>query len=212
MRNKILGVVFAGLVALIPGVALAQGGGPYGDPSSDPYGDPYYAPRATYGSHFNILLGSNTLSGDFAPWDEHGEFGLQFDFSPPGWSSTYLFGELRVSVSDTVGGFWIGNDELNLGVRQYIENPQMPYAFHYGGGISFISSDLYDATFGDVVVDSASGTGYWLGLGVQFRVGRNMHLGLDYSITHADGSYDPLTFGSQNLGGSHLGLILGWGW
>lgn len=199
------------VLVLAPGAALAQEGGdpyesPAGDPYGDPYGSPFGAPETAYGSHFNVVVGNNSLHDVPGTLGDQLELGLQFDFRPPGWMNTFLFGGVLLGVSDTrPDGIWAGADEIDLGVRQYLEIPDMPYSFHYGGGVAFVDYAEYDEFAGDAEVFSDSGTGYWYGVGVSFRLGARMSLGLDYSVSHADMA------GGVDIGGTHVGVVLGWG-
>ena len=121
--------------------------------------------------------------------------------------------------------------EVDLGVRKVWEFDHSNIRPYVGGGPAFISastrlSDPDDFFFGGAVSDSDLGVGWWAGGGVFWRLGEKLNLGVNARYSTAkveftstgDSATDALLFGGSgarnrtDVGGAHIGLLLGWGW
>ncbi len=95
--------------------------------------------------------------------------------------------------------------ELAAGIRKiWNVGKAHPYV---GGGIASVFAEFKETTTG--VSDDDTGLGGWIGAGVFWRLGHRFNIGVSGRYSRAKATL----FGvDSESGGSHVGLLLGWGW
>jgi len=158
----------------------------------------------------NGLFGQKMLKeSDWAPIENQTEFGLEMTWGKKDWPiyiATDFFGS---TGSDTVAGAKVDGRtaEFGPGVRKIWDaRPIRPYV---GGGLAFIRIDQKGSVPGGTDKGTDWGTGIWLGGGAFWRLGQHFNAGIAARVSIADTR--PLDE-KVSTGGTHLGLLLGWGW
>jgi len=105
--------------------------------------------------------------------------------------------------------------EVDLGIRktwEFVSNPVRPYI---GMGVGLIRGDAevnVDTPFGTFSgEDDDTGFGWWIGGGVYWKLGDKFNLGFNVRHSSAEVDFDELGVKGIDVGGTHAGLILGWG-
>jgi hypothetical protein len=160
--------------------------------------------------HVNLFLGQKQLEHDFQlDVADQDEFGVQVSFGNPDWPVMVAVDLMTSSADERVGPLVVdvSTTELNTGVRKFWEKGRArPYI---GGGLAFINGEVtIDTGLGDLSGDE-SAVGVWIGGGAFWRLGRSFNIGVDARITRAEAEVGGV---DTELGGNHIGLLLGWGW
>ena len=171
------------------------------------------APTAIAGEgHVNLFFGQKQLDDEFEqPIDvvDQDEFGVQVSFGNPDWPVMVAVDLMASSADERVGGIVVdvSTTELDAGVRKFWEKGKArPYI---GGGLALVNGEVtIDTGLFDVSGDE-SGLGVWIGGGAFWRLGRSFNIGVDARITRAEVDVGGL---DTEVGGNHIGLLLGWGW
>jgi len=158
----------------------------------------------------NFFLGQKMLkSGDWEPVEDQPEFGAEVSWGKKSWPiliATDVFGS---SDEQTVSGVKLeGNtSELDLGIRK-IWGDKNVHGF-LGGGFANIHAEAKATLSGLSGSVDDSSPGAWVGGGVFWRLGTRFNIGLSGRLSRAT-----VTFSGVDVeaGGSHAGLLLGWGW
>jgi len=188
------------------------------------------APRSDVKKSFNFFLGGKQID-DFSESETGGDLDHQFDvgiemsFGGYDWPVMLAVDLLGSGADDSFSYYYFGlNDadvkastfEVDFGVRktwEFADNPTRPYI---GGGISTISGAFdidVDTPFGSFDdKDHGWGVGYWIGGGVYWKLGEKFNLGLNLRHSSAEVDFDDFGADNVDVGGTHLGLILGWGY
>jgi len=172
------------------------------------------------GGNLNLFLGAKTLDENDWLANAHGELGLMFDIGGEDWPVA-LAVDLLGSSGDFDGlvySYWdrgiyyyeeeVRTRELNLGVRKYWElhGNMHPY---FGGGLALVELKAKGRLDGGPTYrDSGSGSGLWLGGGIQWRF-EQFNLGFDIRSSFAEVD---LASGDYQGGGGHAGVVLGVNW
>ena len=173
----------------------------------------------------NFVLGGRGLDDDYwRPTEDHGAFGINFDFAKESWpvslalglhgsaGSEDLFEDCHrcdsqpyrgeTEIEATVG-------ELSVGVlwRPETGHKLRPYL---GGGLAFVSAEKESRLrFGGVSDDDES-TGFYLNGGLAWRIGRHVNGGLDARLVTGT---DVTIFDEEgDADYVQLGVLLGYGW
>jgi opacity protein-like surface antigen len=105
--------------------------------------------------------------------------------------------------------------ELDLGARKTWEFANSNIRPYIGGGLAGISGHVsvdVDTPFGSASdSQSDTGLGYWVGGGIYWKLGQKLNLGFNARYSSADVEFDRFDTGKVDAGGTHVGLLLGWG-
>jgi len=165
--------------------------------------------------HANIFLGLKMLDkGDWEPLEDQPEAGVELTWGDSLWPILIATDILRSSDDGTVDAFPIGKIdiegstiELDVGMRKIWEKENVrPFL---GGGIAVARAKIGFDALGLSFSEDGDGVGAWIGGGVFWRVGSRVNLGISGRFSSVDVTIDGEDF---KAGGSHLGLLLGWGW
>jgi len=174
--------------------------------------------QARYHGDLNLFLGQLWLNdGDWSPVDEQPELGLMLNFGEERVRIHFaidLFASSKTaSTTDPVGNPIVkgASHEIAIGVRKvWDEHVTRP---HLGAGVTAIGvSEQLHGPFG-LQTNEDRAYGAWVDVGVSWRLATHLNLGLE-----ARYSYAPATVGAGssarevNIGGVHLGLLIGYGW
>jgi hypothetical protein len=165
-------------------------------------------------NHLHVFLGGKVLDEkDWAPTDVHRALGVALAFGPKSWPvKIAVDGLASDSGSEMLADPELGNvrvaletREAHVGVRKYLETTRViPYV---GGGLAWAQvrsrAALADGRTGSL---SDSSVGYWLGLGMLWRVGARYELGFDFRFSSVDVDFAGFEVGA---GGSTLSFING---
>lgn len=178
------------------------------------------APAAGSSGNLNLFLGAKTLDEDDWLANEHGEIGLMFDIGGENWPVAIAV-DLLGSSGDFDGlvySYWdreiyyyeeeVKTRELDLGVRKYwdLRGRMHPYV---GGGLALVELKAKGRLDGGPTYrESGSGSGLWLGGGIQWRF-EQFNIGFDVRSSFAEVD---LASGDYQGGGGHAGLALGFNW
>jgi opacity protein-like surface antigen len=193
-------------------------------------------PQSDVKKSFNFFLGGkkiddfsdNHTGGDL---DKQGDIGIEMSFGGYDWPVMLAVDLLASGADDDFSYYYYNsallygyiNDadvkassaEIDFGIRktwEFANNPTRPYI---GGGLSAIhgSFDIdVDTPFGSFhEEDSGWGTGYWIGGGVYWKIGEKFNIGLNIRHSSAEVDFDDFGVNNVDVGGTHGGLVLGWG-
>jgi opacity protein-like surface antigen len=166
--------------------------------------------------NLNVFLGQKALDEeDFEPLDEQTQFGLLLDFKKENWPVSfaidYLSSSDDITENDPFTGLGmaieVSTTELDVGLRKIFDGSESRLKPYIGGGIALIDVEIEASVMGflsGTVEDDA--TGYWLNGGVYWTLGEGFNIGVDLRYSSAD------VEGELDIGGTHLGLILGIHW
>ena len=197
-----------------------------------------FVPAAVAETNINFLLGAKFLEEDDWPLgDSQGMFAIQTTFGPKKWPVSIAID--AVGSGHVEEGLKLGDNiqltqdlvqntsELDLGVRKIWQvGKARPFV---GGGLAIVSgrqeayldtlppSEIPDpplppdglSTAAAVIHESDTGVGLWIDGGIFWRLTKRFNLGLEARYSRAE--LDLLVRGAQ-AGGTHVGLLLGFGW
>ena len=161
--------------------------------------------------NLNFFLGQKTLDkDDWAPVEDHGEFGILLDFKPKSWPISIAIDILGSASEETLAGvvYKGTTSEFDVGVRKIWETggPIRPFI---GGGIASIAAEFEVSNGYFLLSDDDTSTGIWINGGVYWTLGKHFNLGLEARYSKAEVKL----FGVDGeAGGSHVGLLLGYHW
>jgi len=168
------------------------------------------------GGNLNAVVGFKELDEEeWGPLDRQDELGVELtiDVGKIGVAADLLRStdEQPFGASQKIEGT---TTELDLGIRKIWGKRLRPF---FGGGLAFIKaeielSDEFGSTSGD-----KSRVGFWLGGGVFYQIAKHLNIGVDVrgSATSSSEEYVPYTLEPNTvpeLGGFHLGALVGVGW
>ena len=165
--------------------------------------------------NLNVFLGQKALDKDnFEPLDEQTQFGVLLDFKKENWPVSfaidYLSSSDDVTENDPFTGLGmaieLSTTELDVGLRKIFDGSDSRLKPYIGGGIALIDVETelsLSGFFSESVKDDA--TGYWLNGGVYWTLGKGFNIGVDLRYSSAD-------IEDVDIGGTHIGLLLGFHW
>jgi hypothetical protein len=161
--------------------------------------------RADSKGSVNFILGGKSLDSDWEPNEDQGEFGAEVTWGPADWPIAFATDILASSAGADLLGIEINDQssELAFGVRKIWEAGRArPYL---GGGVAKLDAQRER---GNVTEDDTT-LGGWIGGGIFWRLGSRFNIGIAARVSRGQ-----VTIGGEDkeAGGSHAGLILGWGW
>lgn len=157
----------------------------------------------------NFIIGQKKLDKDWDPNDSQGEFGAEVTWGPGNWPIAFATDIVASSAGADILGVEVNDQssELAFGVRKIWEaGKARPYI---GGGIAKLEAQRE----ANGVTNKDSTLGGWVGGGIFWRLGARFNIGIAARISRGEISLK--TGGvpqDVEAGGSHAGLILGWGW
>jgi hypothetical protein len=164
----------------------------------------------------NFFLGQKALDeDDWAPVEDQGEFGAEMSWAGPEWPVSIATDVLfSADEQDLIDPFFGGTatltgatSELDVGVRKIWGTKAVrPYL---GGGLAIVNAVVEFEEFGLSVDEEETGLGAWFGGGVFWRLGKKFNIGFSARWSGAE-----VDFGGVDVeaGGTHFGLLLGFGW
>ena len=161
--------------------------------------------RADSKGDVNFIIGQKKLDKDWDPNDSQGEFGAEVTWGGSDWPIAFATDIVASSAAADIIGVEVKDQssELAFGVRKIWEaGHARPYI---GGGIAKLA---VQREAGGVKVDDST-LGAWIGGGIFWRLGSRFNIGLAARISRGQVT---LNGTDTEAGGSHAGLILGWGW
>jgi len=176
------------------------------------------APAAMAGGNVNAFVGFKWLDEEeWAPLDQQDELGVEvtIDVGKIGIAADLLRSNDEQPLIDTlkIEGT---TTELDLGVRKIWGKKLRPF---FGGGLAFIKAEIELSDQFDSAKDDKSRVGVWLGGGVFYQIAKHLNVGVDarFSATSSGQEYAPNTLELEpdtvpELGGFHLGALVGVGW
>lgn len=165
--------------------------------------------RADSKGNVNFIIGGKGLDSDWEPNEDQGEFGAEVTWGPAGWPIAFATDILASSAAADILGVEVNDQssELAFGVRKIWEaGAARPYI---GGGIAKLEAQRE----ANGVTRKDSTLGGWIGGGIFWRLGARFNIGIAARVSRGE-----ITLMSSGIpqdveaGGSHAGLILGWGW
>ena len=161
--------------------------------------------RADSKGNVNFIIGGKKLDKDWDPNDSQGEAGAEVTWGPSNWPIAFATDILASSAGADIIGVEVNDQssELAFGVRKIWEaGSARPYI---GGGIAKLA---VQREAGSTKVDDST-VGGWIGGGIFWRLGARFNIGLAARVSRGQVT---LNGTDTEAGGSHAGLILGWGW
>ena len=169
------------------------------------------SPANAWTGNVNFFLGAKSLDeNDWAPVDQHAEFGVLVDFKQQDWPVSIALDFLGSTEEATELGvnFEGTTSEFDVGVRKIWGTEGSTIRPYIGGGLAFIGAEFKGTAF-TTVSDDDNATGIWLNGGVYWTLNQSFNIGLDLRYSQADVTL----FGvDADAGGTHAGLILGVHW
>ncbi len=166
--------------------------------------DPAIA-RADSKGEVNFIIGKKMLDQDWEPNEDQGEFGAEVTWGGSDWPIAFATDIVASSAGAEILGVEVNDRtaELAFGVRKVWEaGPARPYI---GGGIAKLEAER---KANGVTVDDTT-LGGWIGAGIFWRLGSRFNIGLAARVSRGQVT---LSGTDVEAGGTHAGLILGWGW
>jgi hypothetical protein len=168
-------------------------------------GDPGIA-RAESKGEVNFILGKKMLDqADWEPVEDQGEFGAEVTWGGSDWPIAFATDIVASSHGGDLSFFQVEGQtsELAFGLRKIWEaGAARPYL---GGGIAKIDAQRE----ANGVREDDTALGGWLGAGIFWRLGSRFNIGLAGRVSRGKVTVFGL---EREAGGTHAGLILGWGW
>lgn len=175
---------------------------------------PATARAGDWTGNVNFLLGQKQMDkNDWEPVEDQSEFGAEVTWGKEDWpiqiaTDVFSSSDDQSGVDPLVGAFdlEVKTSELGIGVRKVWEKKKVrPYV---GGGLAYVgvSIDANTEVLGTGSADD-SALGAWAGGGIFWRLGPRFNLGFAARFSKAT-----VTSADLEGGGTHAGLILGWGW
>lgn len=155
---------------------------------------------------------------DWAPVEDHVEFGVMFDFAPSKDFPVNFAIDLLVSVGaeddyyDTFSGSYVDiygyTSELALGVRKYLAPRDSKINPYIGFGLALIYAE-YETEFGFITIsDDDNAAGIWIDGGVLWTF---KHFNIGFDVRYSDA--EVTLFGiDAEAGGFHTGAVVGYHW
>jgi hypothetical protein len=165
--------------------------------------------------NLNVFAGQKALDEEnFEPLDEQTQFGVLLDFKKENWPVSlaidYLSSSDDIAENDPFTGLGmsieVSTSEFDVGLRKIFDGSESRVKPYIGGGIAFINFETTASISGflsETVEDDA--TGYWLNGGVYWTLGEGFNIGVDLRYSTADVE-------ELDIGGTHVGLLLGIHW
>lgn len=168
------------------------------------------AHAAEWNNQVRLSLGTKQLdSDDWGQHDEHGSIGLLLDFKKQDWPASIaidLFGtgdENHVGANSYEG--YTGS--AHIGLRKHYDLGQTAVTTYFGSGIALVFAEEESRTAGLASKDDDSGTGYWIGGGIDYDLSDHVTLGFDLRYSNAEVS---LFNSDREIGGVLYGFTLGY--
>ena len=162
--------------------------------------------RAESKGEVNFILGKKMLDqADWEPVEDQGEFGAEVTWGGSDWPIAFATDIVASSHGGDLSFFQVEGQtsELAFGLRKIWEaGAARPYL---GGGIAKIDAQLES----NGVREDDTALGGWLGAGIFWRLGSRFNIGLAGRVSRGKVTVFGL---EREAGGTHAGLILGWGW
>lgn len=165
--------------------------------------------RADSKGEWNFILAQKAMDEDWEPNENQKGIGIEVTWGPADWPIAFATDVYGASASAPLLGFEVNDQssELAFGVRKIWEaGAARPYL---GGGVAKLA---VEREVNDVSQDDST-VGGWIGGGIFWRLGSRFNLGLAARVSRGE-----VTLMSSGIpqkteaGGTHAGLILGWGW
>jgi hypothetical protein len=182
---------------------------------------------------FNFFLGqkwisdlSDEESDSILDLEKQPDIGVEMSFGGNDWPVMVAVDILASAADDSASYNYYGygidadiesrNVEVDVGVRKTWEFAHSNIRPYIGGGLATAHGELeldVDSSLGSFSQDDAAlGVGLWVGGGVYWRLGERFNLGFNLRHSTAEVDFDDLGVENVDLGGTHLGLVLGWGY
>lgn len=170
--------------------------------------------------NLNFFLGTKTLEeDDWEPVEEQTEGGVLIDFKQKDWPVSIAIVILASSEEQTglyydpfVGYYYVTFEgetrELDFGIRKIWDRSPSLRPF-IGLGITYVEAKARVNAFGISAFGEGDGTGFWIGGGVYWTIGKNFNLGLDVRLSQAEVTINNV---EGEAGGTHAGLLIGYHW
>ncbi|MCP5070599.1 MAG: outer membrane beta-barrel protein [bacterium] len=178
---------------------------------------PAVAQAQEWTGNANALLGRKTLDEEgWAPLDEHVGIGVLLDFKKQTWPVAVAIDLLWSDDGEFERNPFTGQHasadaetaEVGLGLRKTWDHylRARPYV---GGGVAFISADVFVRVLGVRVSDSDEAGGIWINGGFYWTIGGGFNLGFDLRYSQAEVTL----FGVEaQAGGRQTSLLVGYHW
>jgi hypothetical protein len=178
---------------------------------------PAVAQAQEWTGNANALLGRKTLDEeDWAPLDEHVGIGVLLDFKKQTWPVAIAIdlhwsddGEFeRNPITGQRASADAETAEVDLGLRKTWDHylRARPYV---GGGVAFISADVFARVLGVRVSDSDESAGFWINGGFYWTIGGGFNLGFDLRFSQAEVTLFEV---DAEAGGRQTSLLVGYHW
>jgi hypothetical protein len=172
-------------------------------------------PTASASGNVNLFFGVKGLDAEeWTPIDNQDELGVQVtvDVGKIGIAVDLLRSNDKKPLFDSVN-IEGTTTELCVGVRKIWGKKLRPF---FGGGLAFIEAEIQLSDEFDSVEDDHSTVGFWLDGGVFYQFAKHFNIGIDARLS-ATSTEEEYWFGQPvepktELGGFHLGVLVGVGW
>ena len=182
--NRVLVMVLLCVFLLLPSLAVCD------DNQSD------------WTGNLNLLVGTKMLNSDnWAPIDDQIEGGVLLDFRKKDWPVNVVVDFLYSYDDEEYYGFDVeaSDAELDLGVRKIFENRKFQPFF----GVGF--SIIWEKVEVSYLSDEETGFGVWLESGVKYLITDHFSMGLNLRLS-------TYRIDDEDMGGTHIGALLGYHW
>jgi opacity protein-like surface antigen len=167
------------------------------------------------GTSGNLLvsLGEKALEDEWGEYDSQVAAGFSFDIKGGNWPISLVIEQNGAADTDEVNNedLVAVSSETSLGIRTYFNREDSTVIPFVGLGVSsFYASEERLNNGNDVIDDDDTGTGYWVGAGVIWKISGPFALGA--SVRHSQG--DVNLFGRElDAGGTQVAVTARvWHW
>lgn len=163
----------------------------------------------------NFVLGQKWLDpDDWAPVENQSEFAVNASWGHEAWdihiATDFSYSRDRWEFDPPIGSpleTTLSTWELSVGYRKIWETRNI--RSFIGGGFALINAKAEVEAGGVTVSEDGSSVGPWVAGGVFWRLGSRFNIGFEERYSHAKVKIFDV---DKQVGGFHVGLLLGWGW
>ncbi|WP_375748090.1 outer membrane protein [Vibrio sp. HN007] len=156
-----------------------------------------------------VMVGNKTLESNWGKDDSMHTFAVLSTFQSAALPFGIAFDLHGNSNENKVTGKATESaiGEMNIGLRYKPQIASSAFTPYFGGGVSFVAVELEEINSGTKTTHNGTGTGYWVGGGIDFRFYNQWSVGLDARYSSVDVE---LNGEKRDAGGFGWGATIGY--
>ncbi|WP_038173756.1 MULTISPECIES: outer membrane protein [Vibrio] len=156
-----------------------------------------------------VMVGNKTLESNWGKNNSMHTFAVLSTFQPAALPFGIAFDLHGNSYENKVAGKTTESaiGEMNIGLRYQPQITSNVFTSYLGSGVSFVAVELEEINSGTKTTHDGTGTGYWVGGGIDFHFYSQWSMGLDARYSSVDVE---LSGEKRDAGGFGWGATLGY--